>query len=113
MCLIIPNICISQAYELWNSGKGMEFMDESLDDTNLSCKLIRCLQIALLCVQEDPDDRPSILEVFVMLKSENKDIAIPKKHAFSKENEQHKSTMQLESYSGSTSSIIDVTTLNV
>ncbi|XP_044507545.1 cysteine-rich receptor-like protein kinase 21 [Mangifera indica] len=86
------------AYELWNSGKGKEFKDESLDDTNLSCKLIRCLQIALLCVQEDPDDRPSMLEVFVMLKSENKDIAIPKKHAFSKEYEQHKSTMQLESY---------------
>ncbi|XP_044463627.1 putative cysteine-rich receptor-like protein kinase 16 [Mangifera indica] len=87
--LSLPNY----AYELWSNGKGMEFIDESLDDTNLSCKTIRCLQIALLCVQEDPDDRPSMLEVFVMLKSENKNIMIPKRPAFSKANEQYKSTM--------------------
>ncbi|XP_031257250.1 cysteine-rich receptor-like protein kinase 25 [Pistacia vera] len=87
--LSLPNY----AYELWYGGKGMEFMDESLDDTHLSCKLIRCLQIALLCIQENPDDRPSMLEVFVMLKSENANIMIPKKPAFSKQNEQCKSTM--------------------
>jgi hypothetical protein len=28
----------------------MEFMDSTLDDTLSSCRLIRCMQIALLCV---------------------------------------------------------------
>ncbi|KAJ0030711.1 hypothetical protein Pint_14627 [Pistacia integerrima] len=56
-----PNESLSlldYAYELWNDGKGAEFMDESLDNTYSYCKLVRCLQIALLCVQENPIDRP-------------------------------------------------------
>ncbi|XP_040998253.1 G-type lectin S-receptor-like serine/threonine-protein kinase CES101 [Juglans microcarpa x Juglans regia] len=61
-------ILLEYAYDLWKSGKGMEFIDPSLDDIVSSCKLIRCLQIGLLCVQENATDRPSILEVFSMLK---------------------------------------------
>ncbi|XP_031257263.1 cysteine-rich receptor-like protein kinase 10 [Pistacia vera] len=97
------------AYELWNDGKGMEFMDESLDDTYSSYKLMRCLQIALLCVQKNKVDRPSMLEVLTILKNEKTDIMIPKKPAFLKQNEQDKSIMQLEDYSGCTLSINDVT----
>lgn len=59
-------------------------MDPSLDDSDSSCKLIKCLQIALLCVQENPNDRPSMLEVSSMLKNETSDIMSPKKPAFSK-----------------------------
>ncbi|KAF5445724.1 hypothetical protein F2P56_034755 [Juglans regia] len=73
---------LEYAYDLWKSGKGMEFMDPSLDDTVSSCKLIRCLQIGLLCVQENATDRPSILEVSSMLKSESVALAIPKIPAF-------------------------------
>lgn len=66
----------------------MEFMDPSLDDTHSSCKLIRCMKIALLCVQENANDRPSMLQVFSMLKSENTDVINPKKPAFfSRKNE--------------------------
>ena len=72
-----------QAYELWKDGKGMEIMDPSLDDTLSSCKLIKCLQIALLCVQENPIDRPSMLEVSSMLKNETAIVTIPKRPAFS------------------------------
>ncbi|KAG5566212.1 hypothetical protein RHGRI_001974 [Rhododendron griersonianum] len=61
----------------------MEFMDPSLDDTNSSCKLVRCMQIALLCVQENPVDRPSMLELSVMLKNETAAMNIPKRPAFS------------------------------
>lgn len=41
------------------------------------------MQVALLCVQENPIDRPSMLEVSLMLKSENAAIISPKKPAFS------------------------------
>ncbi|PON78889.1 Tyrosine-protein kinase [Trema orientale] len=44
---------LEYAYELWKEGKGMEFMDPSLEDTLSPCKLIKCMQIALLCVQEN------------------------------------------------------------
>lgn len=61
----------------------MDFMDSSLDDTSSSCKLIRCLQVALLCVQEKWEDRPSMLEVNSMLKNETEILPIPSVPAFS------------------------------
>ncbi|GAY69258.1 hypothetical protein CUMW_270520 [Citrus unshiu] len=92
---------VQYAYELWKDGKGMGLMDTSLDDTHSSWKLLTCLQIALLCVQENPDDRPSMLEVSSMLENESTaDIMTPKKPAtFSKqayEDEQRKATIGLE-----------------
>ncbi|KAG5225946.1 cysteine-rich receptor protein [Salix suchowensis] len=74
---------LEHAYELWKDDRGMEIMDPSLDDTFSSCKLIKCLQIALLCVQENPADRPSMLEVSSMLRNETATVAIPQRPAFS------------------------------
>ena len=68
-------------------------MDLSLDDTNSSCNLIKCLQIALLCVQEDPNDRPSMLEVSSMIKNETLNIMTPKKPAFSKQADEDRETI--------------------
>ncbi|KAH9700054.1 Receptor-like serine/threonine-protein kinase [Citrus sinensis] len=92
---------VEYAYELWKNGKGVELMDPSLDETNSSWKLLTCLQVALLCVQENPNDRPSILEISSMLENENTaDIMTPKKPAsFSNkafEDEQNKTTIGLE-----------------
>ncbi|KAH9660230.1 Receptor-like serine/threonine-protein kinase [Citrus sinensis] len=92
---------VEYAYELWKDGKGMELMDASLDDTHSSWKLLTCLQVALLCVQENPKNRPSILEISSMLENENTaDIMTPKKPAsFSNkayEDEQNKATIGLE-----------------
>ncbi|KAI8570436.1 hypothetical protein RHMOL_Rhmol01G0033800 [Rhododendron molle] len=70
------------AYEFWKDGKSMEFMDPLMDDTNSACKLVRCMQVALLCVQENWEDRPSMLEVYSMLKNEIEDLPTPKRHAF-------------------------------
>ncbi|XP_044488840.1 putative cysteine-rich receptor-like protein kinase 12 [Mangifera indica] len=102
---------LDYAYELWNHGKAMEFMDETLDDSSLSCKLTRCLHIALLCVQENPMDRPSMPEVFSMLKTEMSDMMIPKKPAFSKQNES--TTINLKGHSGCSSSVNNVTISDV
>ncbi|KAH1131699.1 hypothetical protein J1N35_003077 [Gossypium stocksii] len=71
------------AYELWKQEKGMEFMDPTLDDTNSSCTLLRCMQIALLCVQENANDGPTMLEVLSMLRNEATPMANPKRPAFS------------------------------
>ena len=60
----------------------MEFADPSLDDSHSTCKLLRCMQIALLCVQEDANDRPTVKEISSMLKSDTI-LIIPQKPAFS------------------------------
>ena len=72
-----------QGYELWKESKGMEFMDPSLDDASSPCKLMRCLEVALLCVQEKWEDRPTMVEVFSMLKSETEFVPTLKRPAFS------------------------------
>ena len=100
-----------QAYELWNQGKTTELMDETLDDTSSACKLTRCLHIALLCVQENPMDRPSMLDVFSMLKTETLDMMIPQKPTFLKQNKS--AGINLEGHSVSTSSINDITVSDI
>jgi chitinase len=64
-------------------GSGAEFFDPSLDDTTSPCKLTRCMQIALLCVQENSSDRPFMLEVDSLLKNEGADVGTPNMPAFS------------------------------
>ncbi|KDP35094.1 hypothetical protein JCGZ_11003 [Jatropha curcas] len=76
---------LEYAYESWKEDKGVEFFDESLNDSSSPCKLMTCIQVALLCVQENPDDRPTMLEVFSMLKNDINPIPIPKMPAFSKQ----------------------------
>ncbi|GMI81449.1 hypothetical protein HRI_001814200 [Hibiscus trionum] len=74
---------LEYAYELWTDDRGPEFVDTSLDDSSSTCKIMRCMQIALLCVQENPDDRPTMLEVFGMLKNDSVAATTPKRPAFS------------------------------
>ncbi|KAK8319100.1 hypothetical protein V6Z11_A13G216800, partial [Gossypium hirsutum] len=73
---------LEYAYELWKQGRGAEFSDASLDDSFSSCKLITCMQLELLCVQENPADRPSMVEVFTILKNKSSvAISVPKQPA--------------------------------
>ena len=44
---------------------------------------MRCMQVALLCVQENSKDRPSMLEVDSLLKNENAYVGTPNMPAFS------------------------------
>ncbi|WOG96682.1 hypothetical protein DCAR_0416018 [Daucus carota subsp. sativus] len=74
---------LEYAYDLWKAGKGMEFMDPSLNDTTSSCKLLRCMQVALLCVQEKWAERPTMLDISSMLRNETEVIPIPERPAFS------------------------------
>ena len=85
--MLIGNIKKYQAYQTWKGDEGVEFFDPSLDDSSSPWKLNKCLRVALLCVQENPDDRPSMLDIFSMLRDETKAIASPKKPAFSKKND--------------------------
>ncbi|KAL5772840.1 hypothetical protein ACOSQ2_012764 [Xanthoceras sorbifolium] len=83
--------------------------------TSIYCsgKLMRCLQIALLCVQECPNDRPTMLEIFSYLQNESTDMKIPKEPAFAKQtieddHHQQRSTFQMEICSIDDATISDV-----
>ena len=59
-----------QAWRLWNEGRPLELMNKKVDDSSSLSEVIRCIQVGLLCVQQRPEDRPSMSTVVVMLSSE-------------------------------------------
>ncbi|XP_055822863.1 uncharacterized protein LOC129891501 isoform X2 [Solanum dulcamara] len=75
---------LEYAYELWQKGNGVDFIDPSLQDGFQIGKQLRYIQVALLCVQEKWEDRPSMLEIYSMLKNEIEVLPNPQVPAFSK-----------------------------
>ncbi|GAB4826711.1 hypothetical protein Ancab_039996 [Ancistrocladus abbreviatus] len=73
-----------QAWQLWSQDKGLELMDPLLIDDNSyrQEEFLRYLQIALLCVQEEAIDRPTMFLVIRMLKWETADLHTSKHPAF-------------------------------
>ncbi|CAB4282861.1 unnamed protein product [Prunus armeniaca] len=71
-----------QAWELWNEGGGLELMDPNLGDSCIKDQFLRCMLVALLCVEENAADRPTMSDVISMLTSESMELAMPTKPAF-------------------------------
>ncbi|KDP38975.1 hypothetical protein JCGZ_00732 [Jatropha curcas] len=72
---------LGHAWVLWTKGTPLELIDENLADSYVLSEIVRCINIALLCVQQKPEDRPNMSSVVVMLNSENP-LAQPKQPGF-------------------------------
>ena len=59
----------------------MELLDECLRESCIESEVIRCIHVALLCVQQRADDRPTMSAVVSMLNGE-KLLPQPKEPAF-------------------------------
>ncbi|CAN6571664.1 unnamed protein product [Malus baccata var. baccata] len=70
------------AWELCKEGRGMEVIDESVRETCWSDEALRCLHVGFLCVQEAPDDRPTMSSVICMLTNEATSLPASKEPAF-------------------------------
>ena len=57
-------------------------MDAALSETCNANEFLKCINVGLLCVQEDPDDRPLMSDVVFMLGSEIAILPCPKQPAF-------------------------------
>ncbi|KAK0602378.1 hypothetical protein LWI29_032722 [Acer saccharum] len=62
---------ILYAWKLWKEGKPLELIDPFLGESCNESKAIRCIHISLLCLEHQPDDRPSMSSVVLMLGSDN------------------------------------------
>nr|CAB3494151.1 unnamed protein product [Digitaria exilis] len=71
------------AWRLWKDGESLEFMDQSIADTSNAAEVLKCIQIGLLCVQEQPKRRPPMSAVTTMLASEYPTLPEPCEPAFS------------------------------
>ncbi|CAM8915269.1 unnamed protein product [Rhodiola kirilowii] len=74
---------LSHAWNFWIEGKDMELMDPLAGDNYSTSEVTRCIQVALLCVQERAEDRPIMSSVVLMLSSETITISNPKPPGFS------------------------------
>ena len=70
-----------QAWDLWMEGKALDIVDSSLGQAYPAHEVSRCIQIGLLCVQEQAMDRPTMIEIVFMLGNETP-LPAPKKPAF-------------------------------
>ncbi|MBA0778989.1 hypothetical protein Gotri_003274 [Gossypium trilobum] len=72
------------AWKLWSKGEGMELIDQVLVPSCVASEVLKCIHIGLLCVQEDPADRPTMSSVIFMLASDStRTLLCPSEPAFS------------------------------
>ncbi|KAL5804641.1 hypothetical protein ACOSQ3_031441 [Xanthoceras sorbifolium] len=77
-----PLNLVGYAWELWKEGAGLELMHPTLRDSCSEDQVLRCINVALLCVEDNPLDRPSMSVVISMLTSEGVKLPTPKQPAF-------------------------------
>lgn len=108
--MLLLNICLKnamlfinifQAWRHWKEGTVSELVDPILREQYVKNEVMRCVHIALLCVQEDPLDRPSMSTVLLMLNSYSTTLEMPSKPAFfiHSKVESDQSTTQSNTYS--------------
>ncbi|KAJ0045010.1 hypothetical protein Pint_04367 [Pistacia integerrima] len=65
---------VYKAWRLFNEESFIELIDESVKDSCNIAEVLRSVHVGLLCVQQSPEDRPSMSTVVLMLSS---DIILP------------------------------------
>ncbi|CAL5344772.1 unnamed protein product [Camellia sinensis] len=78
---------LGHAWKLWNEGNPIKLFDVFMEDPVPTSEVFRCIQVALLCVQQRPEDRPTMSSVLLMLDSENPVLPMPKQPGFYSESQ--------------------------
>ncbi|XP_034691903.1 G-type lectin S-receptor-like serine/threonine-protein kinase CES101 isoform X1 [Vitis riparia] len=84
------------AWDLWKEGTSLELVDPMLEDSYSTTQMLRCIRIALLCVQESATDRPTMSAIISMLTNETVPLPNPNLPAFST----HHKVSELDSHKG-------------
>ncbi|KAJ1441969.1 S-locus glycoprotein domain [Sesbania bispinosa] len=72
---------VGYAWTLWKEDKALELIDSNIKESCTNSEVLRCIKVSLLCVQQYPEDRPTMTAVVQMLGSEM-EIAEPKEPGF-------------------------------
>lgn len=78
-----PDHChnlVGHAWRLFTEDRSMELVDELVESYN-TAEVLRSIHVALLCVQQCPEDRPSMSALILMLGSDN-ELPLPKEPGF-------------------------------
>uniref|UniRef100_A0A1J3HB63 Putative cysteine-rich receptor-like protein kinase 33 n=1 Tax=Noccaea caerulescens TaxID=107243 RepID=A0A1J3HB63_NOCCA len=73
---------VTHAWKHWRNGSPLELVDSELGKNYQSNEVIRCIHIALLCVQNDPEPRPSLSTIILMLTCNSIILPVPQSPAY-------------------------------
>ncbi|KAJ1291338.1 hypothetical protein BS78_02G309200 [Paspalum vaginatum] len=73
---------VGYAWQLWNADKGERLIDPSIRAACSAREALRCVHMALLCVQDHACDRPDIPYVVMALGSDSSVLPMPKPPTF-------------------------------
>ncbi|CAA7018259.1 unnamed protein product [Microthlaspi erraticum] len=73
---------VTHAWRLWRKGSALELLDPTFGEIYQSDEATRCIHIALLCVQEDPEDRPTMSTIILLLTSSTVTLQVPRAPGF-------------------------------
>ncbi|KAF3623732.1 hypothetical protein FXO37_31725 [Capsicum annuum] len=73
---------IFQAWQKWDEGTPMDLVDRSIWEECKHDEALRCIHLALICVQDMEVHRPSISSVVLMLETDNIQLPLPKQPTY-------------------------------
>ncbi|CAA3016361.1 G-type lectin S-receptor-like serine threonine-kinase At4g03230 [Olea europaea subsp. europaea] len=73
---------LGYAWRLWSENRALDLMDPILLESCEKSEVMKCINVGLLCVQEDPGDRPTMSNVVFMLDGEAIALPVPNQPAF-------------------------------
>ncbi|KAK1644052.1 hypothetical protein QYE76_061857 [Lolium multiflorum] len=73
---------IAYAWNLWKERKAMDLVDADIVKSCIPDEALLCVQIGLLCVQDNPNDRPLMSSVVFILENGSAAIPIPSQPAY-------------------------------
>ncbi|CAF2070922.1 unnamed protein product [Brassica oleracea] len=73
---------VTYVWRLWNNESLLELMDPAMGENYDKDEVTRCIHIGLLCVQENPADRPTMSTVFQMLTNTSITLPVPQPPGF-------------------------------
>ncbi|KAK2995058.1 hypothetical protein RJ640_024516 [Escallonia rubra] len=77
-----PLNLLGHAWGMWNADRALELIDSVLVHPSSASTLLRYINIGLLCVQENPSDRPTMSDIVSMLSNDLAALPTPKQPAF-------------------------------
>ncbi|XP_010439218.1 PREDICTED: cysteine-rich receptor-like protein kinase 10 [Camelina sativa] len=94
---------LSYAWRLWRNGTPLDLVDPVIVHNCQMDEVVRCIHIGLLCVQEDPVDRPTLPAIVMMLTSNTVTLPVPKEPGLFFQSKPTKDPLDSEQYTKSKS----------
>ncbi|KAL1215911.1 putative cysteine-rich receptor-like protein kinase 32 [Cardamine amara subsp. amara] len=73
---------VTHVWKLWRKDLALQLLDPTLGENYQSDEVTRCIHIALLCVQENPEDRPLMSTIILLLTSSTITLQVPRSPGF-------------------------------